>query len=341
MANIGERAARRRGPPVVGRKRKFRSLSKIMKETAGRRKWAELEMDCLINVFGRVGMESLLVSVPFVCKSWHEATLDPLCWQTLSFPEFLPLLEPNSLGLEPFYYKFVGKCQVNKNTSFSITAFVRMVVARSHGKVVEIKLPGFINEETLRVIAKLIGKWKLLEQLHLGGNLKKIHTFRADLDKKRMYELFPRGAGVFSRETIMDDILKQISIHCKHFVGLRITHAFKVNVCNILALPNLKYLWFEECHFEGNSLVTLVKGCKQLEVLDVGKCGELEVDSDIGGVEEIANLAKDYGVEFLWQSGGEDGEEYTQYSLKAQMWTRQLLLNRGRVAPWMELARRV
>nr|XP_011461998.1 PREDICTED: F-box/LRR-repeat protein At3g48880-like [Fragaria vesca subsp. vesca] len=324
-------------------------------------------MDCLINVFGRVGMESLLVSVPFVCKSWHEATLDPLCWQTLSFPEFLPLLEPNSLGLEPFYYKFVGLCQVKKNTSFSITAFVRMVVARSHGKVVEIKFPGFINEETLRyvsgscpgirvlslpddvvlfnhsrVIAKLIGKWKLLEQLHLGGNLKKIRTFRADLDKKRMYELFPRGVGVFSRETIMDDILKQIGIHCKHFVGLRIAHAYKVNICNIVeSLPNLKYLWFEECHFEGNSLVTLVKGCKQLEVLDLGKCGELEVDSDIGGVEEIANLAKDYGVEFLWQSGGEDGEEYTQYSLKAQMWTRQLLLNRGRVAPWMELARRV
>ncbi|KAL6176512.1 hypothetical protein ACLB2K_053145 [Fragaria x ananassa] len=357
MENKGEKTGRRRGPPVVGRKRKFRSLRKILEGTAGRRKWAELQTDCLINVFKRIGMESLVLSVPFVCKSWHEATLDPLCWQNLSFPDFLPLLEPpkscTSLGaLDPFYYKFVDKCRVKNTTTFSITAFVRMVVGRSHGKAVEIKLPGFIDEETLRyvsdscpgirvlclpddlvlfkhsrVVSELTGKWKLLEQLHLGGNLKQIHTFRADLDKQRMNELFAMG-DVWLCETIMDDILKQIGIHCKHFVGLGIAHAYKLNASTIVeSLPNLKYLWFEESHLEMKSLHALVKGCKQLEVLDVGKS---HVDSIIGGVGVfIADRAKAYGVEFLWQrSGDEDGEDY--YSLDAQMLARKLLLNRAR-----------
>ena len=44
------------------------------------RKWEELNMDCLVNVFQRVGMESLLLDVSFVCKSWYKASLDPKCW---------------------------------------------------------------------------------------------------------------------------------------------------------------------------------------------------------------------------------------------------------------------
>ncbi|PRQ29360.1 putative F-box domain, Zinc finger, SWIM-type, leucine-rich repeat domain, L [Rosa chinensis] len=324
-----------------------------MEDTAGRRKWAKLEVDCLTNVFGRLGMEPLLMNVPFVCKSWHKATQDPLCWQNLSFPEFLPLLEPKSLGPEPFYYKFVDKCQVKKNTTFSISAFVRMVVARSHGKAIEIKLPGFITEETLRyvsdacpgirvlcmpddivifkhsrLIAKLIGKWKMLEQLHLGGNLKKIVTLRAQLDKQRTNDLFAMG-DYCSCETILDEIVMQIGIHCNHFVGLRIAHAYVDEVeASIIAesLPNLKYLWVEESHFEGDSLVTLVRGCKQLEVLDVTDCGELE-DSD-GDMKEIATLAKGYGIEFLWQGGREDAD---YCGLDFQNRSRKLLLTKVRV----------
>ncbi|KAL7177283.1 hypothetical protein ACSBR2_030602 [Camellia fascicularis] len=43
------------------------------------RKWEELNMDCLVNVLGRVGIESLILDIPFVCKSWSKATLSSLC----------------------------------------------------------------------------------------------------------------------------------------------------------------------------------------------------------------------------------------------------------------------
>ncbi|THG21927.1 hypothetical protein TEA_009199 [Camellia sinensis var. sinensis] len=42
-------------------------------------------MDCLVNVFGRVGIESLLLDVPFMCKPWYKATLSRLCWGKLDF----------------------------------------------------------------------------------------------------------------------------------------------------------------------------------------------------------------------------------------------------------------
>lgn len=42
------------------------------------RRWENLGMDCITMVFARVGMESLILSLPFVCKSWYAATLDPL-----------------------------------------------------------------------------------------------------------------------------------------------------------------------------------------------------------------------------------------------------------------------
>ncbi|CAL8121701.1 unnamed protein product [Prunus armeniaca] len=45
-------------------------------------------MDCLVKVLEKVGMESLLLDVPFVCKSWYyKATLNPSCWQSLIFPD--------------------------------------------------------------------------------------------------------------------------------------------------------------------------------------------------------------------------------------------------------------
>ncbi|KAL6132929.1 hypothetical protein ACLB2K_065168 [Fragaria x ananassa] len=80
-----------------------------------RRRWEDLDADCLTNVFAKVGMESLLLALPSVCKSWYAASLNPICWEILHFPEFEPYplfstvddtnVEPKSFG--PFYNKFV------------------------------------------------------------------------------------------------------------------------------------------------------------------------------------------------------------------------------------------
>ncbi|CAL8989633.1 unnamed protein product [Prunus brigantina] len=55
--------------------------------TMDNRRWQDLEMACLVKVFEKVGMESVLLDVPSVCKSWYKATLNPSCWQCLIFPD--------------------------------------------------------------------------------------------------------------------------------------------------------------------------------------------------------------------------------------------------------------
>ncbi|XP_004305072.1 PREDICTED: uncharacterized protein LOC101295643 [Fragaria vesca subsp. vesca] len=206
-------------------------------------------------------MESLLLALPFVCKSWHAASLNPLCWEILHFPEFEPYplfttvddtnVEPKSFG--PFYNKFVEDYKMDR-TRFSITGFVKLVVDRSKGKAVELKLPQFCTEEALRyaadgcpgirylhftddlvffkhsqILPEVIGKWKLLEHLTLGGNMENImrqfqvkggeHLSR-DFEEKLLV-LLDNVHPI--RNKNLHEILVQVGIHCKR---MRTLHVF-------------------------------------------------------------------------------------------------------------------
>lgn len=96
----------------------------------------------------------------FVCKTWHEATLNSLCWLSLYFPDFEPFplfthSESNVHGIEsfgPFYDKFVQEYRID-TSCFSITAFIKLVVKRSNGKALELKMPGFSSEKALRYVS--------------------------------------------------------------------------------------------------------------------------------------------------------------------------------------------
>ncbi|KAJ6779018.1 hypothetical protein OIU74_002748 [Salix koriyanagi] len=156
------------------------------------RKWEDLEFDCLVNVLGRVGMESLLLDVPFVCKSWYEASLNPSCWKHLVFPQDLHTnwdVEDVTL-IDKFeaYYE-IRTC--------SEDAFIKFVVGRSHGSCTDLSLPSDCSKEVLNYIADecpalislslpadrilsseysllilptVIGKWEHLENLWLESS---------------------------------------------------------------------------------------------------------------------------------------------------------------------------
>lgn len=109
-------------------------------------------MDCLVKVFERVGVESLLLDVPFVCKSWHKATLNPSCWKNLVFPEFEP--EPFEFDPYPFYDRFLTEYRVGEDR-FSVTDFIKLVVNRSRGSAVSVKLPGCCTAEAFEHVANV------------------------------------------------------------------------------------------------------------------------------------------------------------------------------------------
>ncbi|KAF5935707.1 hypothetical protein HYC85_026836 [Camellia sinensis] len=140
------------------------------------RKWEELNMDCLENVLGRVGIESLLLDILFVCKSWFKATLSSLCWRRLNFSQVLTAR---------YMYKYEVK--------FCAISMMKFVVDRSERYATYLSLPNrsltdealiyvidrcpnlrtfvlpyVLPYEHMLKILNLINKWKSLEYLTLG-----------------------------------------------------------------------------------------------------------------------------------------------------------------------------
>lgn len=83
-----------------------------------------------------------------------------------------------------------------------------------------------------------------------------------------------------------EEILSQISIHCKDFWGLRVSNADIVNDEEAIAivnfLPKIKHLILRDAHIHRDALMKLLQGCTELQVLDVSDCiGFSEDDGEI------------------------------------------------------------
>ncbi|XP_016647189.1 PREDICTED: F-box/LRR-repeat protein At3g48880-like [Prunus mume] len=217
------------------------------------RRWEDLEMDCLVKVFEKVGMESLLLDVPFACKSWHKATLNPSCWRDL----------------------FASEYQIDRDRC-SVTAFLKFVINRSSGNATVLKLPKCCTVEAFEFAAnvcpglvtlslplklldsdntnlELIGKWKNLEVLSLGACLN------------------------------LAQILAIIQTHCKNFYGLDLSKGYvdEHHALSIAKLvPNITYLNLKGAKVYHDSLVTLLSGCKDLVMLDARDCFGFDENDD-------------------------------------------------------------
>ena len=115
------------------------------------RKWEDLNKDILVNVLRRVGMESFLLDVPFVCKSWYKASREPQCWEHLIFPSYI---KPDDIWEEESPDKgFAERLAMKYQENLSVFAFVKFIVNHSCGNATIIKLPGGCREEALEYIA--------------------------------------------------------------------------------------------------------------------------------------------------------------------------------------------
>lgn len=112
------------------------------------RKWEDLNSDCLVEVFKWVGMESLLLCVPLVCKSWYKATLDRKCWQILVFPE-IRCSEHFPGRMTKYFVHSYGL----KWHDFPSMSFAKFVVSRSRRSATTLVLPGTCSSQALEYIS--------------------------------------------------------------------------------------------------------------------------------------------------------------------------------------------
>ncbi|KAL6971017.1 hypothetical protein U1Q18_030698, partial [Sarracenia purpurea var. burkii] len=105
--------------------------------------------DCLMNIVERLEMESLVLDVPFVCKSWHKVTCNPQCWRRLDFFRIHP--DYSYFDSSSFVSRFLEEYEVRGN--FSAFGFLKSVVKLSDRSVTFLALPGCCTMESLLYVA--------------------------------------------------------------------------------------------------------------------------------------------------------------------------------------------
>ncbi|KAJ0555244.1 putative F-box domain, leucine-rich repeat domain superfamily, F-box-like domain superfamily [Helianthus annuus] len=120
--------------------------------------WNEFPVHCLVQVLTRVGMESLVQTVPLVCKSWYDATFYPQCWQRLVFHK-----SPYNLQIPKSSWLGFGLLHQHTEED-ALEKFLHFAVGRSHGLVTDLIFPSQsrLKEGQIAWIAQRCPSLKLL-----------------------------------------------------------------------------------------------------------------------------------------------------------------------------------
>ncbi|XP_043705134.1 putative F-box/LRR-repeat protein 22 [Telopea speciosissima] len=187
-----------------------------------------------------VGLESLTLEIPFVCKSWYKASLNPQCWKILRFPPSLCEDEDSWWYDDGFIGRFMDEYRIQ---NFSVTGFVKLVVRRSHNSAVAVILPTDCTSEVLELISNQCPSLK-----YLG---------------------FPYDLLSVHHGKLIQELIK-----ISNFVGDKEASA----IANIL--PNIKYLRLKETSLPRESLKIILQGCRELVLLDARNCIGFEAEDD-------------------------------------------------------------
>ncbi|PSS23950.1 F-box/LRR-repeat protein [Actinidia chinensis var. chinensis] len=230
-------------------------------------KWEDLHMDCLVNIFGRVELESLLLDVPFVCKSWYKATLNPQCWRSLDFSK---LMFDDSWDFDDLTSRLMDKYHLEGK--FRITAIIKSVIKRSGRSATYIALPLLPDNCTEEALLYVADGCPALRVLVLPSDVLDCRKFKMQNHISKWTNLeFLKLQTCFH----MQELLAPISVHCKNFIALTIASANigKDEASAIVNfLPNIKLLGLRYASMKMENLVTILQGCKQLELFDARDC---------------------------------------------------------------------
>ncbi|PRQ58789.1 putative F-box domain, leucine-rich repeat domain, L domain-containing protein [Rosa chinensis] len=235
------------------------NLSGAVRRTSDRT-WEDLPKDCLLNILERVGTESLLMFVPLVCKSWYRASLSSSCWKRLFFPAEIE----KGTVIYPWSFPVSTSDDDDQSTSFDY-------VIRRYAKEFGIEWSRFY-------VSKFI---------------------KFAVNRSQGETQFLKVPGICSHYmNAMREILEHIGRNCRGFEGLHISHALvDVDLAKDIVkyVPQIKYLCLKKAKIGRIELIVLIKGCRELKVLDVRDClGFTEGD------REIAELGSHIG-EFMME----------------------------------------
>lgn len=219
--------------------------------------WESLPLELLTDIFSRVEFEDLILGPSLACRSWHRASLDPFLWRNLDLRE-----------------------------SFWLHELLDLAVSRSGDMVQSIYFPLLycVYDADLVFVAKRC------------RNLKFVYLCTAyKISAKAFCEAISQWKQLGGMEVdvrcLKPAILRQISSTCKNFNHLGAIGVLSLEVAQDIVcwLPNLRSINLSNTNCQKTALITILNGCKYLEVLDITRCGCVGRDSE---VQQLAKKLK-------------------------------------------------
>ncbi|XP_027075281.1 F-box protein FBW2-like isoform X1 [Coffea eugenioides] len=233
---------------------------KRMEEGCDFRPWDELIPDTLGLIFRNLSLLEILTVVPGVCKSWRKAVMGPYCWQEIDIEEWSQHCSPEN-----------------------IDQMLQLLITRSCGSFRKLCVSGISNDLSFAYIANHA---KCLQTLRLP---------RSQIS----HSIVEQVAGMLSTLTFLDlsycikigaEALEAIGKNCKFLTGLRrIMHPLEVidklsqddeALAIASTMPKLKHLEIAYLLVSTSSVIEILTNCRQLELLDVRGCFNVNLDEN-------------------------------------------------------------
>ncbi|KAK8968758.1 F-box protein FBW2 [Platanthera guangdongensis] len=251
-------------------------------EEQGSKRWEDMELDCLVAIFSKLGLDDLTAAVPFVCKSWSQASADPNCRRVLDFRRLD--LKPSN----PFARRFASQYSIPR---FTFSGFLKFAVASSRRSAFELRFSPLFppSMEVLSLASKenrcpgmkVLGLPRISvddesQFLNLIANWKDLELLEMD-----------------SKPAKLTEMMKLIDLHCKNLGGLKLRGWISRDEALGIAdsLPKLRFLDLSGSHLSKEEILIIVDGCRELKKLKVNDCVGFEGEDE--EVKKIRATAMD------------------------------------------------
>ncbi|KAK8964567.1 F-box protein FBW2 [Platanthera guangdongensis] len=265
--------------------------------------WSSMETDCLVEIFARLGLEDIILVVPFVCKAWLLAARNPLCWRKLDFRAV------DILPWSNFSKSFALCCSL---PFFSFTYLLKFTISRSWKSVTEIRFPlKFTSPEDL-IIASNECKYLKSVALPILSQCEEVQIPQLVCKWKDLGRL-----ELESKPSNFKELVKNISLNCSKFSCFRISRSSfgKEDVLAIIRfLPKLKKFELISSYLPKEDLMIMIRGCKELESLNAIDC--IGFNGDDEEITSKVSHMKDFkleGCKLYYEYDYEGGDSRNQF----------------------------
>ncbi|XP_004234380.1 F-box/LRR-repeat protein At3g48880 [Solanum lycopersicum] len=224
------------------------------------RRWEDLNIDMLVNIFQSFDLFQLISVIPQVCPAWQLACSDQRLWKTLD----LSVMQSNFIKTQAPPYVFVDTPSREK-----LTRILKICLNLSRGNLLTLIFHYnlYVDNNQLTYTAKRCPRLKRL-----------VMPAWEKLEKRTICSAFQEWKDLESLTMPSLEepayVIEKIGRSCKKISELKIMDPCDVLLASALVafLPNLKVLSVRCTELPKYALVILLEGLKKLKVLNISHC---------------------------------------------------------------------